>query len=192
MDHEAGSSARSNSEFVNIANSNHSRDVQCYHLPENLSLQQSNKHPTSETAPLLPAKQPQLAKPRLLGMSRIFGEKRTSSSPPPLSRHATAPPPSPVHANERGSLVDTPRTSISETSPTTLRSGSPPSPQTPSQSRPRLQSWKRRLKTSPSLTLENTGSVARDHLASERTFLAYVRTSLAIASTGVGEYAIIE
>lgn len=38
----------------------------------------------------------------------------------------------------------------------------------------------------PSLTLENTGSVARDHLASERTFLAYVRTSLAIASAGVG------
>ncbi|KIM78477.1 hypothetical protein PILCRDRAFT_98382 [Piloderma croceum F 1598] len=38
---------------------------------------------------------------------------------------------------------------------------------------------------SPSLTLENCGSVARDHLASERTFLAYVRTSLAIASTGV-------
>ncbi|KAF7422629.1 hypothetical protein PC9H_010785 [Pleurotus ostreatus] len=33
--------------------------------------------------------------------------------------------------------------------------------------------------------LENSGSVARDHLASERTFLAYVRTSLAIASTGV-------
>jgi len=38
----------------------------------------------------------------------------------------------------------------------------------------------------PSLVLENTGSVARDHLASERTWLAYVRTSLAIASTGVG------
>ena len=31
-----------------------------------------------------------------------------------------------------------------------------------------------------------TGSVARDHLASERTFLAYARTSLTIASTGVG------
>lgn len=39
----------------------------------------------------------------------------------------------------------------------------------------------------PSLTLENTGSVARDHLASERTFLAYIRTSLTIASSGVGE-----
>ncbi|KAH9968343.1 hypothetical protein BGW80DRAFT_1158181, partial [Lactifluus volemus] len=36
-----------------------------------------------------------------------------------------------------------------------------------------------------SLTLQNTGSVARDHLASERTFLAYVRTSLAFASAGV-------
>jgi len=35
--------------------------------------------------------------------------------------------------------------------------------------------------------LENSGSVARDHLASERTFLAYVRTSLALASAGVGE-----
>ena len=37
------------------------------------------------------------------------------------------------------------------------------------------------------LRLENSGSVARDHLASERTFLAYVRTSIAIASSGVGE-----
>ncbi|KAF8909022.1 hypothetical protein CPB84DRAFT_1766697 [Gymnopilus junonius] len=36
-----------------------------------------------------------------------------------------------------------------------------------------------------SLRLENSGSVARDHLASERTFLAYMRTSLAIASSGV-------
>ena len=38
-----------------------------------------------------------------------------------------------------------------------------------------------------SLCLQNSGSVARDHLASERTFLAYVRTSLAIVSAGVGE-----
>ncbi|KAJ7121634.1 hypothetical protein C8R44DRAFT_736417 [Mycena epipterygia] len=36
-----------------------------------------------------------------------------------------------------------------------------------------------------SLVLENAGSVARDHLASERTFLAYTRTSLTIASAGV-------
>ncbi|EDR01760.1 uncharacterized protein LACBIDRAFT_163612, partial [Laccaria bicolor S238N-H82] len=39
-----------------------------------------------------------------------------------------------------------------------------------------------------SLTLKNSGSTARDHLASERTFLAYVRTSLAMASAGVGVF----
>jgi uncharacterized membrane protein YidH (DUF202 family) len=37
----------------------------------------------------------------------------------------------------------------------------------------------------PALILQNKGSVARDHLASERTFLAYVRTSLGMASAGV-------
>jgi len=35
------------------------------------------------------------------------------------------------------------------------------------------------------MTLKNTGSVARDHLALERTWLAWTRTSLSIASTGV-------
>ena len=30
--------------------------------------------------------------------------------------------------------------------------------------------------------------VARDHLASERTFLAYLRTSLGITSSGVGTF----
>jgi hypothetical protein len=46
-----------------------------------------------------------------------------------------------------------------------------------------------RTTLSPTLMLVNSGSVARDHLASERTFLAYVRTSLAMASMGVGESA---
>ena len=38
----------------------------------------------------------------------------------------------------------------------------------------------------PSMILVDSGSVARDHLASERTFLVYVRTSLGIAPMGVG------
>ncbi|KAF8315653.1 hypothetical protein DL93DRAFT_2166611 [Clavulina sp. PMI_390] len=37
----------------------------------------------------------------------------------------------------------------------------------------------------PAPSLQNSGSVARDHLANERTWLAYLRTSLAIASAGV-------
>ncbi|KAG1885190.1 hypothetical protein F4604DRAFT_1878588 [Suillus subluteus] len=43
-----------------------------------------------------------------------------------------------------------------------------------------------------SLVLENKGNVARDHLASERTYLAYVRTSLTCASAGVGETAPVQ
>jgi len=35
------------------------------------------------------------------------------------------------------------------------------------------------------IELENNGSVARDHLALERTFLAWLRTSLAFASIGI-------
>ncbi|KAL2165818.1 hypothetical protein VTG60DRAFT_3756 [Thermothelomyces hinnuleus] len=45
--------------------------------------------------------------------------------------------------------------------------------------------WKRKLRYFKSVELENKGSVARDHLALERTFLAWLRTSLAFASIGI-------
>lgn len=47
-------------------------------------------------------------------------------------------------------------------------------------------SWYKRLvEKYGSVSLENKGSVARDHLALERTFLAWLRTSLAFASIGI-------
>ncbi|PFH55794.1 hypothetical protein XA68_17612 [Ophiocordyceps unilateralis] len=45
--------------------------------------------------------------------------------------------------------------------------------------------WREMLGRFQSVELENHGSVARDHLALERTFLAWLRTSLAFASIGV-------
>ncbi|KAF4594823.1 DNA-binding protein SMUBP-2 [Ophiocordyceps camponoti-floridani] len=45
--------------------------------------------------------------------------------------------------------------------------------------------WKRAMGRFQSVELDNNGSVARDHLALERTFLAWLRTSLAFASIGV-------
>ncbi|KAI1493183.1 hypothetical protein F5X96DRAFT_623305 [Biscogniauxia mediterranea] len=51
---------------------------------------------------------------------------------------------------------------------------------------PEKKHWLRSyLGTLWSIELENKGSVARDHLALERTFLAWLRTSLAFASIGI-------
>ncbi|KAI9850505.1 MAG: hypothetical protein M1838_005569 [Thelocarpon superellum] len=51
---------------------------------------------------------------------------------------------------------------------------------------PALESrWKRFIDKYGSIELDNKGSVARDHLALERTFLAWLRTSLAFASIGI-------
>ncbi|KAH8698516.1 hypothetical protein BGW36DRAFT_258533, partial [Talaromyces proteolyticus] len=48
------------------------------------------------------------------------------------------------------------------------------------------QPWLRRVVDKyGALELDNKGSVARDHLALERTFLAWLRTSLAFASIGI-------
>ncbi|KND94653.1 hypothetical protein TOPH_00413 [Tolypocladium ophioglossoides CBS 100239] len=77
----------------------------------------------------------------------------------------------------------------------------PPPPSRPQQRRPQQQQqagvsgadgdgahtpwWRKSLGKFQSVELENKGSVARDHLALERTFLAWLRTSLAFASIGI-------
>ncbi|PNS16579.1 hypothetical protein CAC42_79 [Sphaceloma murrayae] len=45
--------------------------------------------------------------------------------------------------------------------------------------------WRALFEKYGSIELENKGSVARDHLALERTFLAWLRTSLSFASIGI-------
>ncbi|KAG9779862.1 hypothetical protein KCU95_g11707, partial [Aureobasidium melanogenum] len=45
--------------------------------------------------------------------------------------------------------------------------------------------WRQLVEKYGSVELENKGSVARDHLALERTFLAWLRTSLSFASIGI-------
>ncbi|KAG1879235.1 hypothetical protein F4604DRAFT_1753795, partial [Suillus subluteus] len=89
-----------------------------------------------------------------------------------------------------GSILESMPNSVnaSEPAPSTGSQAHVPSQITCKQSSPRKFRKVINEVTAPltlSLVLENKGNVARDHLASERTYLAYVRTSLACASAGV-------
>ncbi|KAF8869081.1 hypothetical protein BD779DRAFT_1458407 [Infundibulicybe gibba] len=128
-------------------------------------------------------------------LSRIF-EPSTPPSPP----SGQAPPPTPDRSDVEESShtpTDCDEPEIVDTTRLDIASGSnlnSDQRQRGKKSRKGISKRKRLVPLSrrirPSLVLENSGSVARDHLASERTFLAYVRTSLAIASTGVGDAAV--
>ena len=122
---------------------------------------------------------------------RSRAQSRRSSPPPASATPMTllSPGPSQPQTPRASQVTDSPEpvdiqaVDVSSVAPTThaddhsVHSRQPLVPKQPSL-------WD---KCNPSLTLQNSGSVARDHLASERTFLAYVRTSLTIASMGVGE-----
>lgn len=61
-----------------------------------------------------------------------------------------------------------------------------PKPASGDEDKDKGTSWYRRVAEKyGSVSLENKGATARDHLALERTFLAWLRTSLAFASIGI-------
>ncbi|KAL0960857.1 hypothetical protein HGRIS_005873 [Hohenbuehelia grisea] len=147
-------------------------------------------------------------RPRPLTLSKFIPRRMSQmlepskpKSPPPARETVPAPHSTPAGvASPRGAdSFDGERTALTD-SPTMMsgpsRASSDRNPDL-SQSTPEVQqksqhreSWIERTgqtirRFEPAFVLENSGSVARDHLASERTFLAYMRTSLAIASTGV-------
>lgn len=155
---------------------------------------QQSSSPSSSSSQLLPQKR---SKP-VSFLTRTMSQMLEKPELPPLEP-PSAPVSSPAHSLDDDRIMESPSThegrhsvdpddphqegvsnsiSIHETSPNLRPNASQTHP-------PRPLPLIRRLSIKPSMTLENSGSVARDHLASERTFLAYVRTSLAIASTGV-------
>ena len=158
-------------------------------LANRISTMASNPVPErqtpSRTSTNTSPRQTSLGHPRTISFSEDTPLKQRS---PPislgdLSNHAntTSPP------NE-ASLVagqDHDRDHVQQAhNPSPDRRSSSSSP--PASSQDLKQPWYQRLASNyRSISLENKGSVARDHLALERTFLAWLRTSLAFASIGV-------
>ncbi|EPQ54666.1 hypothetical protein GLOTRDRAFT_77319 [Gloeophyllum trabeum ATCC 11539] len=107
-------------------------------------------------------------------------------TPPPSPEQGQGPPPS-AGEGTNATLSEAPLPFPSESrgsdTPTT-RAGSTKSLHR--REKPSALTRLRGARHNPNLTLVNSGSVARDHLANERTVLAYVRTSLALSSMGVG------
>lgn len=117
--------------------------------------------------------------------SRVEALRLITATP---ERIIQAPPGTPIQTE--APALDTEKCSVTSIEHSTYQKGDKQSPQPPSKLTLKLKPPRRKLVNfkrfyPPRKVFENKGSTARDHLASERTFLAYVRTSLAIASTGV-------
>lgn len=144
-------------------------------------------HPVPvETTPLIHKSYPVSKRARSHSNSPGFlpnRRLRTKSRPSKLSDTAQV---NTAYSEDYSDAGSSPRTRTSSTGTTAVTWPSPcdaPNSPSPSPARePRMS-----FMPQASLKLENSGSVARDHLASERTFLAYMRTSLALASSGIGE-----
>lgn len=132
---------------------------------------------SQETTPLIARRSRSLTS---LLLSRVLPSRpptSVSSTPTPFSTAPTTP------QTATGDLPEEPLAPVPHEHPDGRLAGGP---QTSHGLRAELYHWANAV-APLSLTLENNGNVARDHLASECTFLTYVQTSLTIASAGVGE-----
>ena len=153
------------------------------HGPTSMNCSGSSEDSPSESSPLLSpeVQNPSHLNTRLPLMSLFEIPKSTNLNGSTSRKGPLAPPGTPLDDLSTINDACTPDTDSPAPGPSRIPSR-PPGPE--------RESWRRRgnkMLPKLNLRLENSGSVARDHLASERTFLAYVRTSLVIASTGVGE-----
>ncbi|KAK7464876.1 hypothetical protein VKT23_006084 [Stygiomarasmius scandens] len=135
----------------------------------------SSSHPSYSSSNIQNRRSVSFSLPNPIKRMSGFIEKANQRPSPP---QVSPPPSSPTAADDAVEEVEE-----VVSSPGAIDDPPAPNPIPPSASS--IRQRKRSVVWNPSLVLENSGSVARDHLASERTFLAYVRTSLAIASTGV-------
>lgn len=148
------------------------------------SLQHSSEGSTTATAvpvPRAPQRQSSIR----------FTDDTTTLSRSPMSRprQTSSDEITPIRQAEGGqdrnyntTNAENAKTSGSETATT---SSSKPQSDGSKNEEDKLPWYKRIAEKYGSVSLENKGSVARDHLALERTFLAWLRTSLAFASIGI-------
>ncbi|KAF4554934.1 Hypothetical protein D9617_3g020030 [Elsinoe fawcettii] len=105
-----------------------------------------------------------------------YGTSKPTSSTQPHAEGYEAPPDPGAPLRRKASPPSTSRDRAS---------ASTSSPVRPSSQQEQESWWRLLFEKYGSIELENKGSVARDHLALERTFLAWLRTSLSFASIGI-------
>ena len=145
--------------------------------------QETGNEADLETTPLIPA-EPCI--PSYVSMVRGHCD---NDCPSKRQRNACLSSRSTSMGKEESSGYETPRSTTTLNASRSSSASSSTMGKTSSESGPCTTTLRSVLVSKVSLTLKNSGSVARDHLASERTFLAYVRTSLGIVTAGVGAWA---
>jgi hypothetical protein len=114
-----------------------------------------------------------------------FPNELNITAQPPTREHPTDMSPSTLNSHTGDNTI------ACQASPSGTSSDRPDSSSSEKENRTRQGTatlLQRRLKSAlVPLVIKNSGNIARDHLAAERTFLAYVRASSMTVATGVGK-----